>query len=357
LPNLFRAKPVPRFIIALGVSLAILTGLNLAIHFTSKKSQRQKLLATIDDLPAGTDTLFLGNSLIEAGCDAERFREAWPNPRSPVSPVNVALGATSPVEHYLILKHAFEQPVRIRFLVYGFFDDQLNAPVRGDWADLVGNRAFSYYFPAEAAELYAPGSWLKKAQLTIIAHIPMLAERSSLWSKVELVRRRIEDIGMPEHKTNRYGRVDDFSALEANDVDSFDQRCEAVLLQKEGLSPAVKKIIHLAQTHGTKVVLVEMPMPSRHRNTFYASPRWQALRAHLQSLAAQNDLIYLQASDWIQDDQSFEDATHLNEQGAKLFSGRLAIAISDLNPTPDKMVGSAAPNSKEWTRGPDCERR
>jgi hypothetical protein len=342
---------------ALVVSLAILTGLNVAIHFTSKKSQRQQLLATLDDLPAGTDTLFLGNSLVEAGCDVARFREAWPNPGSPVSPVNVALGATSPVEHYLILKHALEQPVRVKFLIYGFFDDQLNAPVRGDWSDLVGNRAFSYYFPSEAAELYAPGSWLKKFQLSIVGHVPMLAERSSLWAKVELLRRRIEDIGMPKHKTNRYGRVDDFSALEARDVNSFNRRCEDILRHKPGFSPAVKKIVQLAHAHGIKVILVEMPMPSRHRNTFYSSPPWQDLSAHLRSLALQNDLVYLSASDWIQDDQNFEDATHLNQQGAKVFSAQLAIAISDLHLTRDKMIGSAGLNSGGWNHGPDRQRR
>src|SRR5437870_2517591 len=47
--------------------LAILAGYNLLIHFTSRNSQRQHLLARLAAIPPETDCLFLGNSLVEAG--------------------------------------------------------------------------------------------------------------------------------------------------------------------------------------------------------------------------------------------------------------------------------------------------
>ena len=321
-------RPVKSLFVPLGILFLVLVGYNVLIHHTAKSTYRHHLLTSLSEIPLDTDFLFLGNSLVEAGCDPAAFRAAWPLTHSEPKPMNIALGATSPVEHYLILKHALERPVHPKFLIYGFFDDQLNAPVRGDWADLVGNRAFSYYFPDEAAALYFPASSFKKWQMRVIGHIPMLAERSSFWGKVELLRRDIEDVGMPKQQTTRYGRVKDFAALEAADLPSFNQRCDTIISQRAGFSPAIRKIVELAQEHRITLVLLEMPMPSQHRNIFYSSPAWIQTRAYLQVLARRNHAVYVCASDWIKDEQAFEDATHLNEQGAKQFSAKLAETLS-----------------------------
>jgi len=302
---------------------------NVAIRVTARNSQRHHMLAVLDQLPPSTDCIFLGNSLVEAGCDVAAFNTAWPGTNSgqSIMPANLALGATTPVEHCVILKRALNKPLPLKFLIYGFFDDQLNVPPKGNWSDLVGNRAFSYYFPKEAASLYAPGSRLKKWELMITGHIPMLAERSSLWGKVESIRRSFEQIGMPRQKVNRFGRVEDFAALESKDVESFIDRCNAVVHENRGFSLAVRQIIDLAHERGAAVILVEMPMPSRHRKIFYSTAAWADLRSHLQLLANEEKAIYLPASDWVQDDQKFEDATHLNEEGARYFSAQLAAAI------------------------------
>jgi lysophospholipase L1-like esterase len=115
-------------------------------------------------------------------------------------------------------------------------------------------------------------------------------------------------------------------------VKSFDERCQRVLEGQNGFSAPIQSIINLARQHGAKVIFVEMPMPSRHRNTFYSSAAWQAMRTHLQKLAATQEVAFLSASDWVKDDQDFEDATHLNETGAKSFSSRLAAEISRIEP-------------------------
>src|SRR5262245_53336645 len=120
-------RPVQRLFVPLGLLLIVLVAYNLLIHRTAKSTYRHHLLTSLSAIPLDTDFLFLGNSLVEAGCDPAAFREAWPVGQSAPKPVNIALGATSPVEHYLILKHALDRPIHPRFLVYGFFDDQLNA--------------------------------------------------------------------------------------------------------------------------------------------------------------------------------------------------------------------------------------
>ena len=65
--------------------------------------------------------------------------------------VNLGLGATTPVEHYLILKRAFSQPVHIKYVIYGFFDDQL--PRRRQLAKTYRRRRRH-----TAAELFAPSA-------------------------------------------------------------------------------------------------------------------------------------------------------------------------------------------------------
>lgn len=329
--------------VPIGIALAILLVYNVLIYFAAKETQRQHLLAVVDHLPANANCLFLGNSLIEAGCDAKTFDSAWPDSTSAPLAVNLGLGATTPVEHYLILKQAFERPIHPKYIVYGFFDDQLNAEPTGDWADLVGNRAFSYYFPREAAAFYAPNSRLTAWKMELVEHIPMLAERSSLWDRVELFRRQFDEIGMPKQKVNRFGRVADFNALEAKDVPSFTRRCDAIIHGREGFCAPIQAMIKLAHQHGAKVYFVEMPMSPRHRETFYSLPVWSEMRTHLQKLSAEQQVTYITASDWVPQGKDFEDTVHLNEQGARSFSARLAGTLAQMSSAPtNKMIAIAA---------------
>ncbi len=322
---------------SVGILLLLVVACNGLIYHVAQRSQRRQMLVRLDHLAANTGLIFLGNSLVEAGCDPAAFAAGWPGPEPPPHTINLALGATSPVEHYLILHRALQAPCRPRYLFYGFFDDQLSTRARGDWSELVGNRAFSYYFPEEAAGFYAPGSRLKAWELRLIGDIPMLVDRSSLWGKVEVARLGIEDIGVPKHKINRFGRVDDFSALEAKDLESFNSRCAAVIRAHAGFSPAVQAILRLAREAGMRPILVGMPLPFRHRQIFYSSPAWAEVRMYYQELARQAEAQYLDASDWVKDDTLFEDATHLSPDGAKVFSKELAAAFARIRP------GNASP--------------
>ena len=319
-----------RLFIPIAIALVILLVYNLAIAQAAKKTQRQHLLRAIENLPASTDCLFLGNSLMEAGCDLSAFESGWsPSHSSPLA-ANLGLGATTPVEHYLILKQALRRPVHIKYVIYGFFDDQLNAAPDGAWEDLIGNRAFSYYFPEEAAAFYSPHSRIGEWRLEMTEHIPMVAERSSLWDRVELFRRQLDDVGMPKQKVNRFGRVGDFNALESKDVPSFTRRCGDIVEGEKGFSAPIQAMIDLAHQHGAKFFFVEMPMSPRHLETFYSLPVWAELRAHLQSLARAQQVTYITASDWVTNGASFEDTLHLNERGARFFSARLGMTLSKM---------------------------
>jgi len=100
-----------RLFIPIAIALIILMAYNVAIAFAATKMQRQHLLSAIEHLPASTDCLFLGNSLMEAGCDPGAFESSWAPTNSSPMAANLGLGATTPVEHYLILKQALSRPV------------------------------------------------------------------------------------------------------------------------------------------------------------------------------------------------------------------------------------------------------
>ena len=317
-----------RLWLAMAVLVTALILYNGAVQLMARKSQQGHLLRELSVASPTTECVFLGNSLMEAGLDTKAFGSGWPDPNKALSAINLALGGTSPAEHSLILERALQRVERPRYVIYGFFDDQLTSPVQGSWSDLVGNRALSYHFPKQAAHYYSPGSKLGPVELAFIGHVPMLAQRSMLWSRVELLRRTLGEIGLPKQKTNRYGRVQDFAALEPKDAASFQERCQRTVRDGTDFSPPVRDIIRNAQQHGATVILLEMPLPSRHRQVFYSSAAWQEMKSRLKSRAAEYHAVYLSASDWIVDDKNFEDATHLDENGAQIFSRKLGAALS-----------------------------
>jgi lysophospholipase L1-like esterase len=135
---------------------------------------------------------------------------------------------------------------------------------------------------------------------------------------------------MEKKKTNRFGRVDDFAALEPHDLQDFNRRCDLVSEKRSGFSAPVRDVIASAKQHNVRLIFLEMPMPLRHRKVFYSTPSWNRLQGYLKQLAASENITYLEASDWVKDDALFEDATHLNPGGAKIFSAQLAGAISNI---------------------------
>ena len=265
--------------------------------------------------------LFLGNSLIQAGIDTAAFARGWPAGLAPET-FAAGLGASTPAEHRMVLQEALAAMPELQQVVYGYFDDQLYAPVSGHWEQLIGNRAYSYRHPALAARYYAPGSRVEALMLGLVSVIPMLRDRTTLWTKVELLRRAMGAFGLPAQQQARFGRADDFNGLEAADVESFQKRTQAAV-EMPTFTPALEDALRLAEARRIEIILVEMPMPSRHRERFYSTAQWKALQVHTRDYATARGLGYVAASEWIADD-GFEDPTHLSPHGAQRFSERLA---------------------------------
>ena len=319
--------------VQVALCLACLIALNVLVGRVARSSIPRQVVRNIDQSPPITD-LFVGNSLMAAGFEAGSFELANPGLRA----LNIGLGSSSPVEHDILLRRALRLgPKRV---YYGIFDTQLFDRPNGGWGDLVGNRAMSYYVDLETAiGFLAPDDPIGAGLMRTIARFPLLVERYTIWARVEKVRRRLGEVGLPPVASSRFGRAEDFRLLESTEPAEFLRRCSAILKGREGLLAPVLDMIRRVRSGGGTCIVVEMPMTRAHRLRYYDHPEWVAQRQHAEGLVRREGGAYLVASDWIADD-GFADQLHLNNAGAAEFSRKIARAgppgpprVDDAGPT------------------------
>ncbi len=305
-----------RLLVSVGVFVLALVSVNVGLHFAARHTQRGQFmeeLARPSDIPA---VLCLGNSLMDAAFDREVLASA-----EGTRFINTSLGQTTPLEHALMVRYALEHQPKAEHVIYGYFDDQLNLVPTTEFQDFTGNRALVYEFPRLAADLSMSDDLLLRPHLYFVSLLPMVRERSSLWVRVEKLRRELDQIGMPEVEVNRFGRVEDF-AFSGTSLDDFKSRMGEIVKNRSGLSVPVRDIFAQAHEAGVRVTVLEMPMPTHHRKTHYATDEWQELRALNRRWIEEAGGEFLAATDWVPDD-GFSDAMHLNAEGAGTFSRRL----------------------------------
>ena len=305
-----------------GLAAALLIAFNLFVQHVARNSVPRRMVRQID-ATRGITHLALGNSLIAAGFDAPVF-DASMAPE-PVVAFNGGLGASGTVEHLMLLQRALRDASTVKVVIYGFYDFQLTDAPSATLTDFFGNRAVAFYLnPGLALRSYEM-SPRDRLEFNLLRHVPMVVERAGIWANVERMRREMGEIGMPPEETNRFGRVADFSLLEARSPAEFLSQCE--LGQKAGLSQPVLEIIADAHARGAQVVIVEMPVHPYHRSHFYALGAWEKYRDHLLKLVEAQNATYLNAADWIDGASEFADHLHLTPAGAQDFSRQLAVKI------------------------------
>jgi hypothetical protein len=262
----------------------------------------------------------IGNSLVGAGFD-EAALDRGMNLKPDRGAVNLALGASSPVEQLLFLRYALRNRIHPRVLVYGFYDLQLTTPISLSTSDFVGNRAVLYYLEPEYARTFYHLSFRDRIEFEVGRHFPMMVDRGAIWAKVERVRRAISQEGMPEEESNRFGRLADLLLLEASSAAEFVAQCNTAATRD--LIAPVREIVRQAKQAGAEVVFVEMPMRPEHVRTFYQTSAWERYSAHVRSLVLAEGATFLDASTWEDDASMFADHLHLTPQGAAQFSQRL----------------------------------
>lgn len=298
------------------ILFSIVASFNFLVAHMSRNTVPRQILLDAKSSKSATD-LFVGNSLVAAGFDRKIFEANLPTRKA----INLGLGFSSPVEHYLLLKSSTNH--RQANIWYGFFDTQLTDFIKSDYESLFGNRAASYYIePETAISLYAPNDFIRAWQIRLTGKIPMLVERASIWATVERMRRILGEVGMPHAVVNQFGRNEDFKILAASDEKSFVQSCQNVIRNKTGFNSGTSHILKLVNQRSAKVTFILMPMNQKHRGKFYNTSSWKAYKNYLSNLIKMNGGSLVDASDWIAD-EGFSDGLHLNKLGASLFSRKI----------------------------------
>ncbi len=289
-------------------------------------SHRFPYYRRLDEIRKAQDPnlLFVGNSLLDGNVDAPAIEEAAARHGVHLVPLNAALGATQPPEHLLLFDYSNRCHPGMRLLVLGIYDFQLSGSDAARPADLIGNRVLAVdrrFSFSEIASVYRFDP-LQQAEFGSMRILPLLAYRTNAWKYTELLRRRMEAMGMPREASNRMGRVKDFDVLEAASVESFDAQARAFLAHP-AFNASYKTLFGEAARSGMKSVILVMPMSPSHRREFYARPAWtQYLRA-VEILAKDQGIRCIDASDWMPAESDFADHLHMSKEAASRFSARL----------------------------------
>lgn len=305
------------------ILIATLVAADVIVRHASSNSIPRQVMARINSAPPVIDWLGIGNSLIASDFDSEvverDFREAG---QSTVA-VNAGLGSSGVIEHLILADLAFENHT-IKNVVYGFLDQQMAVAVPHSNADLMGNRSLLYDREPQLTLRYALFNPLERVEFEVFRSCDLLAKRSLIWTKVERLRRVVQEIGMPHKETNEFGRTSDFNLLEATDTPTFIRESRNVMQSGTYLSRPVQLLVQRAHQHGANVIIMEMPMHPLHLARFYDEPTWQEYRAKTRSAVEGMGASYLDASRWIPEETLFQDHLHLSKAGAATFSHFLA---------------------------------
>jgi hypothetical protein len=318
-----------RLLISTLVLASVLLSFNLLIGRTARTVPRL-LLSKIQNADS-IGILVIGNSLLASGFDEVAFRRTSPESNPPGPILNVACGATLPAEHLQFYNVAASKQPRIPCLIYGFYRDQMTASTEASWQDLSANRGVFFYSDFELGlSLYCPNDRLEATQLRLTRLLPAVYERSNIWRRVELLRRSIDRWGLPAAATMRFGRAADFASgifLPKDNAAALEYFRRAAA-EGAQLSRPVQTILRQAKAAGTKVIVIEMPLPLAHRQSLSAGDAWPKYRAHVRRLVEAEGADCVDALAWYSDDKRyFADDLHLNPFGAAEFSARLAESV------------------------------
>ncbi len=260
---------------------------------------------------------------MEAAVDLNAFRRSFPD----AVPLNLAIGATSPIEHMLVFSQI--QSLSQRRVYYGFIEDQLTRAPNVEFASLTGNRAMSYYVnPDMAIRLMGMNDLCSRFMFRFLASNAVYVERARIWAQVEKVRRWLSELGFPKQVSNRFGRVADFDKIDTGVVDEVITSGESKQVSVQ-LIPPVTELLRKSKSDGALGFVIEMPRPS-HVRKGVDTVQADAYRKRVKKLVECEGAIYLNASDWVGDD-GFSDSLHLNEVGATCFTSELAKVIGLLS--------------------------
>jgi hypothetical protein len=327
------------FIIQLLTACAALLLANLLVGRGARNSVPQQELRHAR-LSSPTDCIFAGSSVVVHGMDPAAFEAALPPSLQGKTPLNIGMRSSTVVEHDFLLFEALKRNPRPRWVIYGFFGEEITTPISWKWSDLISNRSMVFHADPVVLPSVLPDSPALRLLVRAVRFCPLLTERGQLWAKVERIRRVLEEVGMPPVALGAGGRLADIRQLvQDGDIDS---RLKAAIGRGQVLSPPFKAFLDLALAHRARVFVVAMPQ-SKSSRAFYARvPYLENLRNVLDT----EDVTLISAVDWM-NDSDFLDDIHLSGEGAARFSRRLATAVAQLDDSAKQRASSSSTRSSQ----------
>jgi hypothetical protein len=195
-----------------------------------------------------------------------------------------------------------------------------------------GNRAaeLAWSVPADV-EVYYPGfpfSDFDRGVRFLFARSDALSiYASALWLKTQAVQDRLTGKLHDEPRT-RFGSLADMHAL----LDAFRDEATKGLARWDGhwrLTPWFEMLRDLVHSNGARLIVLEVPMPSRYRREVLESSPALRFTTWLRGELARNGDAHLDLSAPLSvRDEDFGDGVHLDSEGARNFSSDLGRSLS-----------------------------
>lgn len=307
----------------LGATLSVLLAFN-GVVAKFGRSQGEEMLR---GLPVRGDyeQLFLGNSTMARGFDAKVYAQAAGIPESKV--LKLALGGVSAEEECLLLEEFFAKGNKVKQVVLGFHDLNLEGVGPHSWSSLSGAMNLIYFVPHERAQQVYQLTPTESLKVRLTRWVPMLVRRSNLWARVEQLRRRLETIGMTEQKVSVDGRVKDFHFYPylESEREKVHTVIQSLVLSGAALSAPLQRMIDVCRQNGVKLSVMEMPLKPERVALCESDSRWVDYRELRRSLLSSAKVSWHSFLKWAED-EDFVDPVHMTEEGAAGFSRKLAAA-------------------------------
>ena len=323
-----RSQPLFNALGALGL---FLLAINLAfIPWRERLPDRKKIIEIQD--ASSPNTVLIGSSIVGHHFNQDLVNKGLGAQHSPVKLVDTALGGCEAQEQSLLMQYALHEHPTVDTAIVGMRDFQLTEDRHEHPKDLTGNRTVAVDLPlslGDVADAYQ-FSPIDRMEFELLRLIPMFAYRQNVWKNVELLRRSMEQIGMPHKAENGWGRAEDFAALADIPIGTFDKLAQQFAEEPTHFNHSYEDIFHESAQRHMKVIVVLMPLPQEHRARYYARSSWVDYVAKLRKLCVSRGYTVIDASDWLNDSTFFADSIHMSQAGNDAFSYRFGQELSHL---------------------------
>ena len=280
--------------------------------------------------------LILGDSRMAAGLDQPVLHQALIPRGADRCIADLAIGATDVSGAFVAARRYLAAGRAPVIAVLGKVEDSLMDPDRDATGPrmMVGNNALHLVWttPGDVfAEIdgfpFASIAAFDEGLRFLIARGTSMGRYQSL---VSLRVQRLQDAltGADRGSENRFGQFSDMAALERDLRGRAEARLAAAAAGSGARSSWFGRLVDMLQSRGTRVVVLELPMPGAYRRSISESARALDYRRSFAARLSARGAAYVDLSraPWV-DDALFADALHLNARGAAHLSRSLGDAL------------------------------